>query len=513
MFIGIKMQANRESKKQTKLSVRLLKENITLDTIRSHFKNKDNLPLFDKLTEIGYLFNNPGKPPKWKNFLDLTEKEGEKKILTTSPSFLLFIEVSNRCFAYSFWYAYSEINYDWIEDNFGFIVSLSSINSEKIKHLTVGSPQDTKRNSTVSGKAISLNDFTLNKHIDIVKNISGTVKEEFSDWFKNPSGADSLTFTTYKSKYELDTLSKKLLECFLSEDYKKDVFFKDINNLKKASKNKSDELKNRLLENFRKKVLDDIFMVHKDFLSDDVNEYKYNNTPFHDFDFIKELNIEKIEDFNNKISIINNNGTEIAKWKAYDCLASEIKLEEIQYFLHDGIWYYIDDKDFLKEIDDCCNKHKMDIPNIFNACKNEKEEIYSKRIVEENIQKFVLMDKKLVTIQGKEKFEICDIYDKNDNIFYHLKMKSSSSGLSHLWNQGLVSLQSSNEDAYKIKFKELTGSEVNNISNKIYYGIIVDTKNPRLPYFSKITFFNLIKLLNRYDRNVEVKWFFIHTDK
>ncbi|MDY6068710.1 MAG: DUF6119 family protein, partial [Opitutales bacterium] len=162
--------------------------------------------------------------------------------------------------------------------------------------------------------------------------------------------------------------------------------------------------------------------------------------------------------------------------------------------------------DFLKEINDSINKHK--IPNFLpNVKQTEREDSYNRRVCDDRTR--FLLDKKCLNIEGYSKIEICDIYDKAEKSFIHIKKAESSSSLSHLWNQGVVSeqLANSKNKIYRTKFKQEVSADVPE-KRKIYYGIIKDTET--LPIFSKISLFNTIKLLKSLGKeDDDIKYFYI----
>jgi uncharacterized protein (TIGR04141 family) len=122
------------------------------------------------------------------------------------------------------------------------------------------------------------------------------------------------------------------------------------------------------------------------------------------------------------------------------------------------------------------------------------------------------MDQKFVSVKGgPKKIEACDIFTK-DKQFIHVKNKSQSAQLSHLFSQGKVSAECFISDlefrkqVYQ-KVKDKLGDSVFSyedrpISNEyeIVYAII-DNKNSslvdKLPFFSKVNLMLTIQELER----------------
>ena len=140
---------------------------------------------------------------------------------------------------------------------------------------------------------------------------------------------------------------------------------------------------------------------------------------------------------------------------------------------------------------------------------------YEKRYNKEMAQKnnFVLLDQELIRINGAP-YEICDIYDPNENTFYHVKRKhSGSSELSHLFNQGIHSERMASVDIdnqYSTQFKDKTHYDLQE-NRKIRYVIITppNSKNElTMPIFSKISLYNAINEL-RAMKCLDVQYMFV----
>lgn len=210
---------------------------------------------------------------------------------------------------------------------------------------------------------------------------------------------------------------------------------------------------------------------------------------------------------------INNAEFQSTKsWSAYRCLYAEIKNDDHQYILRNGIWYKVDDN-FAKKIDDYLTtittyQHKLPVYN------HDREEEYNEEVVKKD-PSFVLMDKKTIKTGGSyDKLEFCDLIKDGADLI-HVKYYRSSNTLSHLFAQGHVSAETFIKDVdfrkllnpklpHTIKLKDPNPRPDPN-SYRIVYAIATSKKIPlELPFFSKITLKNSTRTLRALDFNVEI---------
>jgi uncharacterized protein (TIGR04141 family) len=122
------------------------------------------------------------------------------------------------------------------------------------------------------------------------------------------------------------------------------------------------------------------------------------------------------------------------KWSLLNCLATELEHEGQRYVLSGGRWYKI------------ATELAEDVSNFFNdapkatlppALSNENEETYNKRQKAEN-KDLLCLDRELVRPStSASSIEVCDFLSKDGQLI-HVKDKTSSSRLSHLFSQGTV---------------------------------------------------------------------------
>lgn len=485
--------------KSRKFSVRLLKEGKTFD---DSCKNDANLNCIshDDIYSV-YLIPENTHTPWWKEYLGIQDN-----LCNRNNSAILTVNTHGRIFVYTFGSAHSKLKQDCFEENFGFLVTINSIDGEKLKSIDAYSPaSNTKQKRVVSSILSNIYEYDFNDSQDLVQKLSGVIKPEYKELFTHPTGTDSLSMHSKLPKSELENVSLRLLERFYSNDFKNDQYLKNINKVNKASAQQIKELNDILIAKLNTRDFSDIYMADFEILDlEQFYSYKLGNNEFLDlsidnFNFEDNLTLEKLKSL--KISVLKTeNDPHPIQWSLYKCLVFDYK----NTFLSKGMIYEVK-QDFLNEIDNFITEYK--ISNFLpEANPGENEGAYNERIHTEDL---CLLDKKCPNIEGHSKVEICDIYNKPHKQFIHIKKAESSSSLSHLWTQGIISeqLANSNNSRYSEKFREVVGEELPK-KRKVYYGII--KKNEKLPIFSRISLYNTIKVLKNMGKvDNEIRYFYI----
>ncbi len=551
-------------------SIRLLKENSNNTNFESFLKigeakilefdslpqNKNNKKYIDNNDYI-YHYKIAGKYDAflkksnnyntwWSDYLNL-----DTSLDSSSYYFVMFVPVTKngkeRKLVYTFGFGHNLLNEDYIEYNFGLKVALNSIDPEKLKSTDKFSPSNqTKQTRTQLSIGSDLYGLGFNEFEEIIKKLSGLCKKEYKDIFSSITGSDSLKVNSKYKLEQIEELSTKIIDLYLSDEYKKHP---QLSNIDKISKVKDTSIINSLdedlIEKFNKKD-SNIFLTNYEII--DFEEYEYygysdsiSTAIFNDLDInnlykeltSQNLNIENLKNYKVKV-FKNENDTNPKQWKLYNCLVTDTIFEKKHYILSLGTWYEVNNT-FIEHVEKVIKDLEISSKGLFedydvakyskldDRCSNKKinGEIIDRKLIHEkrynndmaNKNGFILMDQKLIYIDGAQ-YEACDIYDPQNNTFYHVKRKhSGSSDLSHLFNQGINSERMASldyEGQYSKEFKKHTNCELKD-DRKIRY-VIITPPNAKgeltMPTFSKISLYNTINEL-RVMKCVDIKYMFV----
>ena len=375
--------------KSRKFSVRLLKAGKKFEDA---CKDYNDFRLISKDNEFSvYLVPEIQNTPWWKQYLEIKED-----LLNKSHSAILTVSAQNRTFVYTFGFAHAKLKQEYFEENFGFLVTINSIDGEKLKSIDAYSPaSNTKQKRVVSSILSNIYEYDFNDSQDLVQKISGVIKDEYKELFTNPTGTDSLSLHSKSSKSELKNISIKLLNRYNSDDYLKDPYLKNINKMNKASIQKQNQLNEILLNKLNNHDLADIYMADFEILdSNKFYSYKFENKEFFNLsieqlDLSNDLTLEKLKAL--KISVLETEkDPHPLQWSLYKCLVFDYN----NTFLSKGKIYEVK-QDFLKEVDDFISKYKIQgfLPN---SRSKENEGDYNSRICDNTT--LYLLDKKCPNI-------------------------------------------------------------------------------------------------------------------
>ena len=403
------------------------------------------------------------------------------------------------------------------------LVTLNSVHYKKIRSVD-REEFDTINKMTRSHTSVSssIDDFGLNVQRDLVRSVTG--EPEDTTFALHVTGSDSLIL---HGPIQFDKLHEKCREAFrlfLMTTYKERYSW--IDNFQRVRDSGTIEvLENELSENIRSGVLDAIFLTPPN-LGDtqEQHDYKYPNgrEAFSDLrldDFLKgrnraELDVEWFK--KQHIREYINGGKEPRKFSVFDAIIYETRKDNKLFALSHGEWFEID-QDYVQQVNEellLIHEH----PNLVlpEAMPEEKEPEYLDRISRASNGTMELLDQKAVLYGGgRSSIEICDLLTLEKD-FIHVKAKTKSSTLSHLFSQGLVSAQVLRE----VRFRKLAAEKCNTHAHifkvenfiasdhAVTYAIMttatIDIKDA-LPFFSKQSLANAARELRNMQYRVYIK--------
>ncbi|WP_372097770.1 DUF6119 family protein [Tistrella mobilis] len=501
-----------------KLSIRLLRDGLTpTDAVRDGVDLTEWPKLEGALISLATL---GGGAPKWARFLELSE--GEKKRVFNHTAFgLVFVQASSRWFAISFGMGHVKLDPAAFEQDFGLRVVLNAVDPKQLKSADVRTPdENTLSRRTQTSRGSDQTAFAIDIERDLVRGLAGTPKDAaFGSYV---AGTDGLTLNR---KLEVDGLVQACADAYAiyqKTDYKANFAWIDqIRHIRDQAL--IEKLDAKLIEAMAKAVdngeterIHLAFPVIYDPEKSSLIRYKgfrswqlYADLDLPGYlDALKEREKTEYTDEdlrNHTVHEVDDDGRDCGgKWKLRDCVIFETDLDGSTYVLSGGRWYQID-QDLAKEVQEFFDKTpKIKLPE---AEVDETEEVYNKRIAGLDAD-MICLDRRLIKPTGwSTTMEACDFLSR-DRQLIHIKDKTSSSRLSHLFSQGTVSarvlaIDPPSRDSVRAKVVTVQGETgqagYEDILPKsdehftrsdftVVYGVIVASEQPKLPFFSLVSF-------------------------
>lgn len=464
--------------------------------------------------EARFFFQKRKKPPPWLGFIkdrfDTTDFENQ------SCSFLILIKTNGRIFAITKGYAAFLFDRKKLEDHFGLKVCLNEIDSESIKCLDSRSLEtNAKQKRVIINNNSLLRDFNFNADIELLNLISGNPVSE--DFAKSMTGSDPISFTRDEITIEqLEDICKELLVSFNKTDYQEQFSFIDF--IKPITdENRIDELMGYLLRDFNELIWEKFVITYPDIPDfENIDHWKlsYHHNPTEYDEMNKENMIDFISRFGKShginpdeisVTCINNSGEVSGGRKCLDdFITYEIELADGMYVYARHKWYSFS-TDFLTRINSNVNSIQVEPVGFLPEWgSNLSEGEYNEKVANSSIN-IINMDKKLLTVEGRGKIEVCDLLEK-PNTLIHIKKHYGSQSLGHLFNQGTISAQVLRTDRSRVsnwfRTKHPTIDvapieELDMITVVFAIGFNNYDKSPitKIPFFSKVALYNARKII------------------
>lgn len=495
--------------------------------IRDDISNLGSFEI-DGIGTVYYVNSNVYKP-SWISSFFINDKNFEDKLWNSSSKANLLIKTTvgkneERIFALVFGRGSSLLKDNTIEDRFGLKTALNLIGEKNIRNISktvIGGSQ--KNTIEQMPKQSTIDEFEIDIDTDLINRVTGKVAEgKFIQG--TVTGSDSLLVKHSVDISNIIFFLRQVYECYLSKEYLKSFEWID------QVKNVKDKFLLSLLDDQLVKALNDknndFWMAVPEIIDwNNIQGFKITGVRDEIFDDIyiekvlKSLRnpLTSIEQLKNKsILQVDLNDQPIKIWSSYKCLYGELSYSGHSYCINNGKWYEIDN-DYATRIEQQYSASTVSSINFINYREGQNEDEYNLAFTESDVNKFICLDRKLVTVgKNRNQIEICDVLT-NKNQMIHVKKYSGSSVLSHLFNQGFVSatLLKKGEKDFLIKgneqIKKLTDSTEFELSNnkqyEIVYGIISkETDNlPNIPFFSKISFCSVRDKLKLYGFDCSIK--------
>lgn len=480
------------------------------------------------LTGRFYSKKSFSKRPGWATYLDPAVDGGVQDLQSSSASGLLLLQVDGHTYGLTFGYARSFLDQAKIERRFGLKVALNLIDERQIRSL------DTKKfdemvvsTNTQTSRTTELPTFGVDILRDILRAVTGVAPE--GSGYKSLSGADALVLGVDKPVTDLPALLRDVHSHYTATKYLtsfdwvdqlaevKDPALVDaldgqlVDQLKAADTSTTHmampenldwgDIEHFLIVPTRKKTYDEL----------DLDEYLAQKATD-----AATLTVARLKSRKVSVKFLRSADPD-TRWSVYQCLVSEQRHGGLLYALIEGRWFAIADS-LVKQVDTAIGAIPLASVALPEGFPGESEGDYNARAAAASAD-LTLLDKKLVAPDGSTtRIEFCDLLSTDGSVV-HVKRKSRSSTLSHLFAQGHVSAEamvdSTLRDQVRSAIQSAAGTNdatgwlelvppstesVDRDKVTITFAVIANSKATGvewLPFFSRLTLMQTVRDLNR----------------
>lgn len=461
-----------------------------------------------------FVKDNSLNPPRWAKFFARAvppDAFGNN----SSTGAVLYIKLKASLVLVAFGQGHHLIDTANIEMDFGLKTALNMLDVVSIRSIDKSSfeehPTQTREQT---GVATELQYFGVDIERDLLRAITGKPREE--KFGVRVSGKDALKLHVDVTLEGLADALEEILGVYDTDAYKRGPFawIDHIGEVK--DKSTSDKLDMELIERIKHGKDDHVWLSVPEIIDwDHVAGFKYSSahaaprvydirlSGFIDSLKGRDVSLQVLKQ--RSIYCVDADDQVVYERSVYRYLYAELTYQSEIFVLNNSKWYKVN-RPFAEQVRGFfanVRKYQKALP----AYNDETEGHYNARVVNEDGDSFVLLDKKNITVSGAASpVEPCDLF-RDGNEFIHVKRYGGSSVLSHLFNQGLVSGELFQMDA---EFRALLNEKLPTrfqLANPdarpganayhVVFAVISESEDPELsiPFFSMISLRHVVTRL------------------
>jgi uncharacterized protein (TIGR04141 family) len=432
---------------------------------------------------VFYYASRPATEPPWVSLIRQMTTDLPDSLRTSSASGLLVVRAADRFFALTFGFGRTLLDLSKVERNFGLRVALNRIDPAQLRSMDTKTFEDlVVTTSTQASKSADLPTFGVDVSRDILRAVTGEPRD--TTFAKRLSGSDALVMNVDQSELDLTALCTELLAAYGEETYKAD--FEWIDHMALVSDPALVEsLNGQLLVQLRAGDIANTHMAMPEPIDwEDIDSFKIagaRGVAFDDLDldaYLAEIGAQRD---NLSIDLLKSRRVSVrfsrssdyeSRWNVYQCLVTEQRIDLKLYVLIEGRWLAVSGT-LSAEVDEFASALPKVSNSLIASLPGEREDDYNLRLVESNPDKLLLLDKKIKRPGGASSgIELCDVLGADGELI-HVKRKSRSSTLSHLFAQGAVSAVTLVSDGvFRDRMREVIDKVAVGASRDLWLGLM-----------------------------------------
>lgn len=467
------------------------------------------------LVGVLYVKRPVNRWPRWLAYFEKAVDFSSARLATSTSAAVLIVKRGNSVFAVVFGYGRVLLNEDAFEPRFGLRATLNAIESTQIRSMDRrrldAVPRTLREQLT---RASSQYAFGVDVERDLLRAVTGVPSEQLLGI--RISGSDALTVV---GQLPLEDLPKRLEQYSALADMNAyQARFAWVDNIRAVEKVQLRlALDEQLAAEIRDGSLDRVWLAPPGIIDyETFGSFQYR--PGEGRNTFAELSLDDY--FRERrprgeimVSRLRSDrvwgssalGSIPPSWSVYKCLIAETEYNGERYMLSEGQWYCVS-RSFLEEIDAAIEElcpTNLRLPRY--AHRNERN--YNRKVAQASEGYLHLLDRDPIHLPGRDPIEACDLYSK-DRHLVHVKQYGSSSHLSHLFSQGLVSAELL---AHSVEFREALNNKLpashrlsapqhppDRDAYEVAYAIVRPSGRAlSLPFFSKVNLRNCARRLRQ----------------
>jgi uncharacterized protein (TIGR04141 family) len=509
------------------LTIFLVKDGIVdpAEIVRDHPSRRISvLALSPQLRIDGELYLKRPLPttPSWVPFVasGLANPASLADLRSSSLSAVALIRTSGRTFAISFGYGRTMLDPEMLEPRFGLFVVLNAVNPDLLRSVDARTLEElslqTRRQAS---RATSIRTFELDLNRDLLRAVAG--QPENRRFASRLAGSVPLAIEADVDFADLPKKCKEALRLSKKKTYRQRFPWVDHVQLvtDPAETAALDEALHAELtaENYGL-----LYLAAPEIIDyERIDYFRYSTSEEDAFDeldwddylstlkrpppTVTRLKRESVGAYYAGSAVPDH------RWSIYRCLVVELSVGNAIYVLSAGDWFSVEKRFAKKTLDETESYERPPAP-LPDANAGETEGKYNERACKSIGDDALLMDRTTFrATDGQDAIEFCDIL--LDGRIVHVKRKSASSTLSHLFMQGLVSgdLLQSDPGFRRLVSEDVTGrssrfagsipeSAIDTGNFEIVFAVIgKESRKGRhfLPFFSQVSFTRAARLLTQ----------------
>jgi len=395
-----------------------------------------------------YIGSQHRAKPQWVNMLKPHLEEAIPDVYTASISAVLIVQYQDRFFALPFGYGRMLLTpHSWVRD-FGLKVTLNKINPSKIRSIDSKIYDDlvvsTRKQTSQSSK---LGSFELDVNRALLRGVTGEADEH--DIFKRITGSGAVRVTTELEILRLADILDELVEGYADDAYQR--HFPWVDNVKEVDPARHAQLDQRLTNALDADDLEEAYLAAPDIVDwETIHRFSYTEggrVSYLELSLPEYLAILDAHDIAITAEVLKRHRVRVQyegsdqfhdRWSVYECLVWETTVGQDRFVLLDGIWFQIA-QNYAAEVLDYVGSISSTAIQFPNATLGQGEGAYNEGVEAQDIDLYAMLDRQnFYANSAATSIEFCDLLSAAGHLI-HVKKRTSSGTLSHLFAQGSVS--------------------------------------------------------------------------